>query len=446
MAFEGLSEKLQNVFKKITGKGKLSEADIKEAMREVKLALLEADVNFIVVKKFVKTVSEKCMGAEVMESLTPGQQVIKIVHEEMINLLGGNISHLKISPNPPTVILMAGLQGAGKTTMCGKLAKYFITKGKRPLLVACDIYRPAAIDQLKVVGSQAGADVFSMGQEKPYKIYQAAKKQAINTGNDIMIIDTAGRLHIDEDMMAELKKLRDEANPDETLLVIDAMTGQDAVNAAKAFNEEIELSGVIMTKIDGDTRGGAALSVKDVTGKPIKFVGTGEKLDDIEPFHPDRFASRILGMGDVLTLIEKAEQALDEKKAIEMEQKLRNNTFDLNDFLDQMEQMSQMGGIEEMLKMMPGGNKLSGVSVDEKQMSRTKAIIQSMTMQERRNPKILNASRRRRIAAGSGTAVQDVNRLMNQFEQMNKLIKQLSGKGGKKRRRGGFMGMGGFPF
>ena len=443
MAFEGLSEKLQNVFKKITGKGKLSESDIKEAMREVKLALLEADVNFLVVKKFIKSVSEKCMGAEVMESLTPGQQVIKIVRDEMVELLGGQLSTMRISPNPPTVILMAGLQGAGKTTMCGKLGKYYASKGKRPLLVACDIYRPAAIDQLKVVGAQAGVTVFEMGQEKPYKIFKEAKKVAINNGYDIMIVDTAGRLHIDEQMMAELKKLRDEANPDETLLVIDAMTGQDAVNAAKAFNEEVELTGVILTKIDGDTRGGAALSVKDVTGKPIKFVGTGEKLDDLEQFHPDRFASRILGMGDVLTLIEKAESALDEKKALEMEKKLRNSEFDLNDFLDQMEQMSQMGGIQEMLKMMPGGNKLSGAAVDEKQLARTKAIIQSMTMQERTNPRVLNASRRRRIAAGSGTTVQDVNRLLNQFEQMNKMIKQLSGKGKKKRR--GFGGFG-LPF
>ena len=443
MAFEGLSEKLQNVFKKITGKGKLSESDIKEAMREVKLALLEADVNFLVVKKFIKSVSEKCMGAEVMESLTPGQQVIKIVRDEMVELLGGQLSTMRISPNTPTVILMAGLQGAGKTTMCGKLGKYYASKGKGPLLVACDIYRPAAIDQLKVVGAQAGVTVFEMGQEKPYKIFKEAKKAAINNGYDIMIVDTAGRLHIDEQMMAELKKLRDEANPDETLLVIDAMTGQDAVNAAKAFNEEVELTGVILTKIDGDTRGGAALSVKDVTGKPIKFVGTGEKLDDLEQFHPDRFASRILGMGDVLTLIEKAESALDEKKALEMEKKLRNSEFDLNDFLDQMEQMSQMGGIQEMLKMMPGGNKLSGAAVDEKQLARTKAIIQSMTMQERTNPRVLNASRRRRIAAGSGTTVQDVNRLLNQFEQMNKMIKQLSGKGKKKRR--GFGGFG-LPF
>ena len=440
MAFERLSDKLQRVFKKITGKGKLSEADIKEAMREVKLALLEADVNFLVVKKFIKNVSEKCMGAEVMESLTPGQQVIKIVRDELVELLGGQLSAIRYSPNPPTVILMAGLQGAGKTTMCGKLAKYFIDKGKRPLLVACDIYRPAAIEQLKVVGKNAGAPVFEMGTTEPYKIFKEAKKLSINNGYDIIIIDTAGRLHIDEQMMAELKKLRDTAQPQETLLVIDAMTGQDAVNAAKAFNEEIELTGVIMTKIDGDTRGGAALSVKDVTGKPIKFVGTGEKLTDIEPFHPDRFASRILGMGDVLTLIEKAETALDEKKALEMQKKLKNNSFDLNDFLDQMDQLSQMGGIEEILKMMPGGNKLSAMSFDEKQMARTKAIVQSMTYKERSNPKILNASRRRRIAAGSGTTVQDVNRLLNQFEQMNKMIKQLNGKGGKKMRRG-FGGM-----
>lgn len=442
MAFDGLADKLQNVFKKLTGRGKLSEADIKTAMREVKLALLEADVNFLVVKKFVKQVSEKAVGSEVLESLTPGQEVIRIVRDEMTALLGGKLSDVKFASNPPTVILMAGLQGAGKTTMCGKLAIHFAKKGKSPLLVACDIYRPAAIQQLKVVGEQSKVPVFEMGQEKPYKIYEAAKQFAQRNGNDVIIVDTAGRLHIDEDMMAELKQLRDAAQPHETLLVIDAMTGQDAVNAAKAFNEQIELSGVILTKIDGDTRGGAALSVKDVTGKPIKFVGTGEKLTDVEPFYPDRMAGRILGMGDVLTLIEKAETAFDEKKALEMQRKIRSQELNLNDFLEQMQQMKNMGGMEQMLAMIPGGNKLAGMQLDEKQMKRTEAIVQSMTMQERENPGIINGSRRKRIAAGSGTSIQDVNRLLNQFEQMKKMLRQFTGKGGK-RRRGGF---GGFPF
>ena len=438
MAFEGLSDKLQNIFKKLTGKGKLTEADIKVAMREVKLALLEADVNFLVVKKFVKTVSEKCVGSEVLESLTPGQQVIKIVRDEMVALLGEKLSDLRFASQPPTVILMAGLQGAGKTTMCGKLSLHLKKKGKKPLLVACDIYRPAAINQLKVVGGQAEVPVFEMGQDKPARIFKAAQKEANRLGCDVIIVDTAGRLHIDEDMMKELKELRDTANPHETLLVIDAMTGQDAVNAAKAFNEEVELTGVIITKIDGDTRGGAALSVKDVTGKPIKFVGTGEKLTDLEPFHPDRMASRILGMGDVLTLIEKAEEQFDQKKAEETMRKMRTAEFNLNDFLEQLEQMRGMD-MNEMLAMMPGGNKLSGMTVDEKQMAHTRAIIQSMTRKERENPGVLNASRRKRIAAGSGTSVQEVNRLMNQFEQMKKMMKMLTG-GGKKRKRGFFPG------
>ena len=442
MAFDGLSEKLQNIFKKLSGRGKLSAADIKAAMREVKLALLEADVNFLVVKKFIASVSEKCTGAEVLESLTPGQQVIKIVRDEMVSLLGEKLSDLKFSSKPPTVILMAGLQGAGKTTMCGKLALHLKKKGKKPLLVACDIYRPAAIDQLKVVGGQADVPVFSMGQDKPVKIYKQALKEADKFGCDVIIIDTAGRLHIDGSMMSELKELKSYADPQETLLVIDAMTGQDAVNAAKAFNETVELTGVIITKIDGDTRGGAALSVKDVTGKPIKFVGTGEKLTDIEPFYPDRMASRILGMGDVLTLIEKAEANFDEKKAAELERKLKKAEFSLNDFLEQMEQMKSMGDINDIIGMMPGAGKLSGMSVDEKQLAHTKAIIQSMTMQERENPGVLNASRRKRIAKGSGTSVQEVNRLMNQFEQMKKMLKQFSG-GGKKRK----FGMPGrFPF
>ena len=436
MAFEGLADKLQNVFRKLTGKGKLSEADIKVAMREVKLALLEADVNFLVVKKFIKSVSEKAVGQTVLESLTPGQEVIRIVRDEMTQLLGGSLSDIKIASNPPTVILMAGLQGAGKTTMCGKLGKYFLKKGKTPMLVACDIYRPAAIQQLKVVGEQAGVPVCEMGQEKPYKIYQAALKEARKNGNDMLILDTAGRLHIDEEMMAELKRLRDEAQPTETLLVIDAMTGQDAVNAAKAFNEEVELTGVILTKVDGDTRGGAALSVREVTGKPIKFVGVGEKLTDIELFHPDRMTSRILGMGDMLSLIEKAEKNFDEKKALEMQQKMRSDQLNLNDFLEQMQQMKSMGSMQDILAMLPGGNKLAGMSVDEKQMARTEAIIQSMTMKERENPGIINGSRRKRIAKGSGVSVQDVNRLLNQFEQMKKMLKQFTGKRGKRRMMG----------
>ncbi len=438
MAFEGLADKLQNVFKKLTGKGKLSEADIKAAMREVKLALLEADVNFLVVKQFIKTLSEKAVGKEILESLTPGQQVIKLVRDEMTELLGGRLSDVKIASNPPTIILMAGLQGAGKTTMCGKLAKYFTKKGKSPLLVACDIYRPAAIDQLKVVGGQAEVPVFEMGQEKPYKIFREAKKFAEKNGNDMMILDTAGRLHIDETMMAELKQLRDEAQPHETLLVVDAMTGQDAVNAAKAFNEEIELTGVILTKIDGDTRGGAALSVKAVTGKPIKFIGTGEKLTDVEQFYPDRMTSRILGMGDVLSIIEKAEEAFDQKKTLEMQQRIRSDQLNLNDFLEQMQQLKKMGSMQEILGMLPGGNKLANMTVDEKQMARVEAIAKSMTMAERENPAIINGSRRKRIAAGSGTTIQEVNRLLNQFEQMKKMLKQMTGRG---KRRKGMMGL-----
>lgn len=439
MAFEGLAEKLQNVFDKLTRRGKLSEADIKAAMREVKLALLEADVNFLVVKKFVKAVSEKAVGSQVLESLTPGQQVIKIVRDELVSLLGGQISEVKFAPAPPTVILMAGLQGAGKTTMCGKLGMHFKKLGKKPMLVACDIYRPAAIDQLKVVGGQAEVPVFEMGQQNPSKIYKEALKECKNKGCDVLIVDTAGRLHIDEQMMGELTELRKTANPTEVLLVIDAMTGQDAVNAAKAFNEQVELTGVILTKTDGDTRGGAALSVKDVTGKPIKFVGTGEKLTDLEPFYPDRMASRILGMGDVMSLIEKAEQNFDEKQARELEQKIRSQKLNLNDFLEQMRQISKMGSMEDILGMLPGGNKLAGASIDEKQLKRTEAIITSMTNAEREEPSIINGSRRKRIAAGSGTSVQDVNRLLNQFEQMKKMMKMMTGKG--KKRRKGMMGL-----
>ena len=403
MAFEGLAEKLQNVFSKLTGRGKLSEADIKAAMREVRLALLEADVNYLVVKKFVKNVSEKAVGEEVLQSLTPG------------------------------------LQGAGKTTMCGKLALYFKKQGKNPMLVACDIYRPAAKDQLKVVGESVGAEVFTMDSTDPVEITQAALKEAARHGNDIAIVDTAGRLHIDSGMMEELSRLKEAVQPTETLLVVDAMAGQDAVNAAKAFNEEVALTGVILTKVDGDARGGAALSVKDVTGKPIKFVGVGEKMEDLEPFYPDRMAGRILGMGDVLSLIEKAEQAIDEKKAMEQLEKMKSQQFDLNDFLENLQQLKGMGSMQDILKMLPGGNKLAGMEVDESQFKRTEAIICSMTMQERQTPGILNGSRRKRIAQGSGTSVQDVNRLLNQFEQMKKMMKMFGGKKGK--RRGGMMGL-----
>ena len=434
MAFEGIAEKLQTVFKKLTNRGKLTEADIKAAMREIKLVLLEADVNFLVVKKFIKTVSEKCAGAEILESLTPGQQVIKVVRDELTELLGGTISEVKLAGVPPTVIMMMGLQGAGKTTFCAKLAKYYMKKGKKPLLVACDIYRPAAIKQLHVVGEQVGADVFDLGQEPVTKVYQQAYKLAMKQANDLMIVDTAGRLHVDEEMMQELRSLKECAKPHETLLVLDAMIGQDAVSATTTFGEKVGFDGVILTKIDGDARGGAAMSVRAVTGKPIKFVGTGEKLDNIEPFYPDRMASRILGMGDVLTLIEKAETAFEEKKALELQNKITKNQLTLEDFLDQLEQLKNMGDMGDILKMLPGGNKLSGLSVDEKQLARTEAIVKSMTIAERRNPGILNASRRKRIAAGSGTKIQDVNRLLNQFEQMKKMLKQFSGKKGRRGR------------
>ena len=436
MAFEGLSSKLQNVFKKLSGKGKLSEKDVKEAMREVKLALLEADVNFTVVKSFVNAVTERAVGAEVLESLTPGQQVIKIVNEEMTKLMGGTNAKVEFGSTTPAVILLAGLQGAGKTTMAGKLAAYLSKQyGKSPLLVACDIYRPAAIKQLQVVGEKAGVPVFERGQSDPVETAKLGIEYARRNLKNLVIIDTAGRLHIDGDMMAEIAAVREAVNPSEILLVIDAMTGQDAVNVAKAFNDTLELTGVIVTKLDGDTRGGAALSVKAVTGKPIKFSGTGEKLTDIEPFHPDRMASRILGMGDVLTLIEKAQTAFDEKKAVELEAKLRKDEFTLEDYLDQFEQMKNMGSMQDILGMIPGmdASKLGNVEIDEKQMARTQAIIRAMTPQERRRPDILNASRRKRIARGSGTSIQEVNRLLNQYEASRKMMKQLTnmGKGGR---------------
>ncbi len=444
MAFEGISSKLQNVFKKLTGKGRLSERDVKDAMREIKLALLEADVNFLVVKDFVKRVEARAVGADVLESLTPGQMVIKIVNEELTSLMGSTNAKLEFGPKKPAVILMSGLQGAGKTTMCGKLAILLKKQyGKSPMLCACDIYRPAAIDQLKIVGSKAEVPVYEHGTQDPVKTALEAVEEARRTFKDVVIVDTAGRLHIDEDMMEELKKIRNALEPAEILLVVDAMTGQDAVNVAKAFNEAVPLTGVVLTKLDGDTRGGAALSVRAVTGKPIKFAGTGEKLTDLEPFHPDRMASRILGMGDMLTLIEKAEQAFDQKKAAELEKKMRTDSFTLDDFLDQMEQMKDMGSMEDILKMIPGmGGKLNGLEIDEKAMGRTKAIIQAMTPKERANPDILNASRRRRIARGSGTTIQDVNKLMNQFEASRKMMKQMTGgmfkKGKKKGKRGGF--------
>ncbi len=441
MAFEGVSQKLQAVFKKLGAHGKLTEGDVAAAMREMKLALLEADVNFLVVKEFVKSVSERAAGSEVLESLTPGQQVVKIVNEELTRLMGGENAKLDFGAKKPAVVLMAGLQGAGKTTMCGKLASYVQKNfGKQPLLAACDIYRPAAIKQLQIVGEKLGIPVYEHGTQDPVVTAREAVEEAKRRFLDVVFIDTAGRLHIDEDMMLELSRIRDAVQPAELLLVVDAMTGQDAVNVAKAFNERVALTGVILTKLDGDTRGGAALSVRQITGKPIKFCGTGEKLEDIEPFHPDRMASRILGMGDVLTLIERAQSAFDEKKAAEMAQKMKTNAFTLDDFLEQMEQLGSMGSMEELLAMIPGldAGKLGGAAIDEKQLARTKAIIRSMTLGERANPDVLNAGRRRRIARGSGTSVQEVNRLVNQFNASRQMMKQFSGRGKKGRR--------GFPF
>jgi signal recognition particle subunit SRP54 len=444
MAFEGLAGKLQNVFKKLTSRGKLSEKDIKEAMREVKLALLEADVNFLVVKQFIKSVSERAVGNEVLESLTPGQQVIKIVNEEMTKLMGSSAAKLTYASKPPTVYMMCGLQGAGKTTMCGKLGGYLKKQGKSVMLAACDIYRPAAIKQLQVVGEKVGVSVFELGQENPLKIAKKAVKKAEDEGIDILILDTAGRLHIDDDMMQELAQIKEKIKPTEILLVVDAMTGQDAVNVAQTFNETLDVSGVILTKLDGDTRGGAALSVKAVTSKPIKFSGIGEKFEDIEQFHPDRMASRILGMGDVLTLIDKAQAAFDEKQALELEKKLRTQQFTLDDFLEQMEQVKKMGDMSEILKMIPGmgGSKLAGMELDEKQTARTEAIIRSMTRQERTTPSVINGSRRKRIAKGSGVQIQDVNRLLNQYEATRKMMKQMMDPK-KMRKKGKF---GGFPF
>ncbi len=433
--FQNLTEKLANAFKKFRNKGKLTEADVKEGMREVKLALLEADVNFKVVKEFVRAVTERAIGSEVLESLLPAQQIVKIVNEELIKLMGEETPKINISPKPPTVIMMVGLQGAGKTTHAGKIANMYKQKSKRPLLVACDVYRPAAVDQLKIVGDTVGIPVFSMGTKiSPVEIAKAGVEHAKKNGNDMVIIDTAGRLHIDEELMTELVNIKSSLSPAEILLVVDAMTGQDAVNVAKSFNDLLDITGVVMTKMDGDTRGGAALSVKYITGKPIKFIGTGEKLDAIELFHPDRMASRILGMGDILSLIEKAESAFDEKNARELEKKMREQTFSLEDFLEQMRQLKKMGNLDQILAMMPGANAgaLKNAQIDEKQMDRIEAMILSMTPAERLKPEIINGSRRKRIAQGSGTQVEDLNRLLKQFDQMKKMMKQFSGKKMKK--------------
>ncbi len=428
--FDNLVDKMNAAFKKFRSKGKLTEADVKEGMREIKLALLEADVNFKVVRDFIKTVTERAVGSDVLESLMPGQQIVKIVNEELTNTMGGTQAKLTIASKPPTVIMMTGLQGAGKTTHAAKLAGMYKKQGKRPLLVACDIYRPAAIKQLQVVGSQLDIPVFAIEDEKnAVKIAKAGIEHAVKHGHDMVFIDTAGRLHIDENMMQELQDIKAAVQPHEILLVVDSMTGQDAVNVAQSFNDLLDITGVILTKLDGDTRGGAALSVRYVTGKPIKFVGTGEKLDTIEPFYPDRMASRILGMGDVLSLIEKAEIAYDQKKAAELEQKMRKSQFTLEDYLEQFGQIRKMGSMDQILSMLPGVNQsqMKDVKVDEKAIDRMEAIIRSMTPREREKPDIINPSRKRRIAAGSGTSVEEVNRLLKQFDQTNKLMKQLSG-------------------
>ena len=447
MAFEGLTEKLSAAFKKLRGKGRLKEADVKEAMREIRMALLEADVSYKVVKDFVKGVTERCVGTDVLESLTPAQMIVKIVNEELTKLMGSDAKYITTNPNGPTVVMLVGLQGAGKTTNGSKLAGLMKRQGKNPLLVACDIYRPAAITQLKVCGEKLGIPVFEMGQENPVNIAKQALLFARQRGHDMVFLDTAGRLHVDETLMEELQNIKAEVKPDEIMLVIDAMTGQDAVNAAQSFNEWLDIDSVMLSKLDGDARGGAALSVKAITGKPIKFAGMGEKLEDIEQFHPDRMASRILGMGDVLSLIEKAEKAYDAKKAAELEERMKTNRFTLQDFYDQMVQLKSMGSMQEILAQMPGGNQLKGVKLDEKAMAHTEAIILSMTPKERENPSIIGASRKKRIANGAGLKVEDVNRLLKSFEQMKAMIKQFSGPGaGKKlKRMRGMGGFGGFP-
>lgn len=445
MVFEGLAEKLQNALGKLKGKGKLSEKDVDNAMREVKLALLEADVNFRVVKNFVNTVKERAIGHEVMESLTPGQQVIKIVNEELTKLMGEKESKIEFSNNRPTVIMMCGLQGAGKTTTSGKLAALLKKKGRRPLLVACDIYRPAAIKQLEVVGEKVNIPVFNMGdKQNPVNIAKASIEHGKKNGNDLIIIDTAGRLHIDEGLMEELQNIKEQISPNEILLVVDAMTGQDAVTVAESFNEKLGITGVVLTKLDGDARGGAALSIRAVTDKPIKFVGMGEKLDQLETFYPDRMASRILGMGDMLSLIEKAQASFDEKKALELEKKLRSQQFTFEDFLDQLQQMKNMGPMSQILEMIPGVNskQLKNLNVDEKELVHIEAIIQSMTKEERLNPALIDGSRRKRIANGSGTSIQEVNKLLKQFTETKKMLKKFSGMEKSMKKKGRF----GLPF
>ena len=440
--FGNLQERLTNAFKAFKNKGKITEADVKEGMREIKLALLEADVSFKVVKEFIKTCSERAVGSEVLESLMPAQQIVKIVNEELTNIMGKENSKLEISSRPPTIVMMCGLQGAGKTTHTGKLALMYKKQGKRPLLAACDVYRPAAIKQLQVIGEQVGVPVFTIdGCSDPVRLAKEALEHAKKYGHDMLFLDTAGRLHIDEVLMEELQKIKDEVQPNEILFTVDAMTGQDAVNAAESFNSKLDVTGVLLTKLDGDTRGGAALSVRYVTGKPIKFVGTGEKLDQIEPFYPDRMASRILGMGDVLSLIEKAEQAYDEKQAAELERKFREQTFTLDDYLEQFRQIRGMGSIEQLMGMIPGINQnaLKDVNIDERVIDRMEAIILSMTPQERTHPDIINASRRIRIAKGSGMRVEDVNKLLKQYDQTNKMMKQLTGGGLMKKLSGGKM-------
>ncbi|MDD6678731.1 MAG: signal recognition particle protein [Firmicutes bacterium] len=447
MAFEGLTEKISATFKKLRGKGRIKESDVKEAMREIRMALLEADVSYKVVKDFTKSVTERCVGADVLESLTPAQMIVKIVNEELTALMGSSAKHITINPKGPTVVMLVGLQGAGKTTNGSKLAGLMKRQGKNPLLVACDIYRPAAITQLKVCGEKLGIPVFEMGQTDPVQIANSAVSYARQHGYDMVFLDTAGRLHVDETLMEELKNIKQSVHPDEIMLVVDAMTGQDAVNVAQSFHEWLDIDSVMLSKLDGDARGGAALSVRAITGKPIKFAGTGEKLEDIEAFHPDRMASRILGMGDVLSLIEKAEKAYDAKKAAEMEEKLKSNRFTLQDFYDQLVQLRSMGSMQDLLAQIPGGANLKNVQMDEKAMAHTEAIILSMTPKERETPSIIGASRKKRIAAGAGLKVEDVNRLLKSFEQMRSMIKQFSGPGAAKKmkRMKGFGGLGGFP-
>ncbi len=447
MAFEGLTEKINNTFKKLRGKGRLKESDVKEAMREIRMALLEADVSYKVCKDFTKQVTERCVGTDVLESLTPAQMIVKIVHEELTKLMGSNVKHLTINPNGPTVVMLVGLQGAGKTTNGSKLAGLQKRHGRNPLLVACDIYRPAAIQQLKVCGEKLGIPVFEKGTQDPVQTAKEAVLYARQRGHDMVFLDTAGRLHVDEALMTELKNIKETVKPNEIMLVVDAMTGQDAVNAAQSFNEWLDIDSVMLSKLDGDARGGAALSVRAITGKPIKFAGMGEKLEDIEPVHPDRMASRILGMGDVLSLIEKAEKAFDEKKAAELEDRIKSNKFTLQDFYDQLVQLKSMGSMQDLLAQLPGGAGLRNVQLDEKAMVRNEAIILSMTAKERENPNIIGASRKKRIANGAGVKVEDVNRLLKSFDQMKSMMKQFSGPGmGKKMKRmRGFGGMGGFP-